>query len=262
MFVPHSRSGACAEAPRRFNPYFRMHKALRAMTGQTLTLLGTVAPSSEREVAQALAQLRELLDFTDVCLEVEVAHLHSALPADTRGDSMRVAGGEARLQACDLLRDACGSLAASEPPQRAVLVVALYEALAQWANASSIDMMGAELAIGALLWERHTDVELMAIEAAMLASGREPQLSWWLFWLVQALTPAERSDILDAAAACTAPEVVRAAVAMLDDVLPRDASLQMQARFGSRDAARTAPACALAPHSHPIFTTTPQKENP
>ncbi|MEO3692330.1 hemerythrin domain-containing protein [Roseateles paludis] len=215
--------------PARHDLYAAIHKALRHFMVDTLMRLSRVDVADPEDLQQTLGQLDELLILCGQHLHNENSFIHPALEAGRPGVSARIgAEHEEHVQAIAELQTERKALAANPQPAGALRV---YRRLSRFVAENFEHMLVEETRHNAALWELYTDAELDELHQRILQSlpMEEVQLVWR--WLVPALSPQERADMM----ASMPPPV-------------RDMALDVaQARLNQRDWAKLCRALQVAP---------------
>jgi len=199
----------------RFDLYAPIHKALRLFMTDTLRRLGRLDLDDARDLAAGLDQLDALLGAARSHLQHENDFIHPVLEAHRAGASERIAAEHrehldtlATLQAqADALRAAPGAAAAHR----------LYRQLAAFAAENFEHMDVEETRHNQALWAACGDAELQAIEGRILASIGPQEMDLWLRWLIPALNPTERAQLLGGMPPEAQAPVLASARTLLDD---------------------------------------------
>lgn len=192
----------------RFDLYGPIHKAIRMVMGETLTNLGRADASDPASVAPVLEQVRWMLDMCVLHVEDENAFIHAAIAARApQWEAETVADHEHHLTAIDSLRATADAVDAAPAALRAVALTRLYRAFAVFVGENFLHMEVEESANNSALWAHYSDVELMAIHDALVASLPPEAAAAGMRFLLLAATPAERAATLRAIRE-TAPESV------------------------------------------------------
>jgi len=167
-----------------------------------------------------LAEVSGLIAFCRAHVEHEDRFVHPLLESRRPGASARTAL-EHRQHEQDL--DAIAALAmsvASLPAlRRDDSVRALYRALARFVAENFEHMAMEEAENNRVLWETHTDAEIAAMEAALVASIPPEAMQYTLRWMLPALDPAERAAFLGEMRANAPAEVFDGVLALLRPLL-------------------------------------------
>lgn len=199
----------------RFDLYAPIHKALRLFMTDTLRRLGRLDLDDAQDLAAGLAQLDALLDAARSHLQHENDVIHPAIEAHRPGGSDRIAADHrehldtiATLRAqADALRAAPGAAAAHR----------LYRQLAAFVAENFEHMDVEESRHNQALWAACSDAELQALEGRILATIAPPEMDLWLRWLIPALNPGERAQLVAGLPPEAQAPVLDAARALLDD---------------------------------------------
>lgn len=187
------RLAGCAwDAPHDI--YAAIHRALRLFMTDTLGRLGWLDCGDPVETAATLHQLDALLGLCRLHVDSENSFVHPAIEARRPGGSRRI-GGEhvehveeiAALRAeAALLRAAPGAPAA----------LRLYRHLALFVADNFLHRQVDESAHDELLWADYIDTEIQGIEQRLIASHSDAENALALRWMLPALPPAERTQML------------------------------------------------------------------
>jgi hypothetical protein len=202
--------------PARVDLYRDVHKGLRACLSHVLLEVGRMDTNDDDDTAQGLASVRQLLALCASHLEKEDTFLHAAMQA-RRPDSAAttLADHEDHKRAFARIEAAVRAVETAAPLQRAAAAQALYAQLAGFVAENLEHMQVEETHNNEVLWATHTDAELLAIKASLLAAiPRELNLAF-LRWMVPALRPAERAALFIGARAGMPPAAFDAAVALV-----------------------------------------------
>lgn len=195
-------TAAIAEAARsgegRFNLYASIHKALRAAMNEALHALGRADPSDEAELHSACDRVVELMEMAERHVEHENHFVHPALRARCPGVCDEVAGEhEQHLRHTAHLADAARALAAVPAAERPAALHALYLALALFVADNLQHMHSEEQRHNAALWAAYSDLELIALHDALVASIPPAEMMQYMHWMLPALNPQERCLLLN-----------------------------------------------------------------
>ncbi|MBP6900070.1 MAG: hemerythrin domain-containing protein [Burkholderiaceae bacterium] len=201
--------------PHRFDIYAPIHKAIRHFMTDTLQRMGRVDVDDAQELGAALDQLDSLLQAARCHLQHENEFIHPAIEAACRGLSERIAGEhQDHLEAIAGLQAGSAALRAA-PEARAAH--RLYRQLAAFVAENLEHMDVEETRHNQALWETHADGELQAIEGRILASIGPDEMGLWLRWMIPALSPAERAQMIAGMPQEARAPVLELARARLDD---------------------------------------------
>ena len=234
---------ADAAAP-RFDIYANIHKALRALMMDTLHATGCVDVYDPAELHATCERVLALCDACTSHLGHENDFVHPVMEA-RRPESTRQMAAEhhEHLAAIAQLRDAVSALrAACRGPVQAQAALALYRKLALFIAENFVHMHAEEMEHNAVLWACCSDDELRALEARIVASIPPAENLEGLRWMIPAMTPSERTQLLTGMQA-SAPAPVLAAV--LDTVGPH-LSARDWAKLGGALAPAQLPAWVVA----------------
>jgi hypothetical protein len=198
---------AAAAAAPRLDLYAPIHKALRRFMVDTLQRVGCLDVADAAEMQATLGQLDALLLLCEQHVHHENQFMHPALEARQPGASQRIAGEHAEhLHHIAALRDEAIQLRAAPALRRPLRALRLYRHLALFVADNFQHMHHEETAHNAALWLRYTDAELAELHGHLLASLSPQEMMTVMRWMVPALTPAERAEMLNGMQAEMPPE--------------------------------------------------------
>jgi hypothetical protein len=195
-----------AAAP-RLDLYAPIHKALRLFMGDTLARVGRIDLSDSADSSATLQQLDALLELCRGHVAHENQHLHPALEARRPGASQRI--GAEHDEHLDAIAALGADVAALRALPSAAAAHRLYRHLAVFIGENLVHMNVEETAHNATLWELCSDAELQDIHQRIMASVGPDELALVLRWMVPALSPAERAEMLGALQRDLPPEAMR-----------------------------------------------------
>ncbi len=205
---------AAAAAP-RIDLYSSIHKALRLFMTDTLVRVGRLDTGDADELAATLAQLRSLLELCRTHVAHENEFVHAAIEARRPGASQRIAAEHVEhLDAIAALEAEVAALAAlpREPAAQR-----LYRHLARFVGENFEHMHVEESSHNATLWSLYSDAELVEIHQRILAAVDPAEMGLVLRWMVPAMSPAERAELLGDMQRQLPPEAMRG---VIDTVRP------------------------------------------
>lgn len=181
----------------RYNIYNDIHKTLRFFMSDTLHRAARMDAGDTADVAAGLAQVRELLAVLEGHLRHEGEFVHAAMEARCPGSSACTEHehGEHRA-AIDALLTLCTRVEATEGHVRAAHIGHLQRALSVFVGENFIHMNEEETVNNAVLWRHYTDEELVGIEHAIVATIAPEENALLMKWMLPALNPAERANLL------------------------------------------------------------------
>lgn len=181
----------------RFDIYAFIHKGLRAHLMHTLSTLGRCDWQDCGEARAALAELQGLLAFcrSHIAREDELVHpaLEQRRPGATRYSS---AAHRLHRQAMDELDSLAEQVIHLPMLRRGDLTHRLYRRVARFVAENFEHMEQEERDNNRLLWETHSDAELIALEQRIVASLSPDEMQHVLYWMLPALNPEERAGFL------------------------------------------------------------------
>jgi len=183
--------------PPRFDIYGPIHKALRAVMGETLTAVGRMDALDEDDTAAALARVRTLLTLARAHLKHENDFVHAALEARRAGSSTRTAHEhEQHVHTIGALEAQVERVESVSGPARMDAVGRLYRALALFVAENFEHMHVEETENNQALWDAYSDAELIGIQDALVASVAPQEMAEVMRWMVPSATPFERAVLL------------------------------------------------------------------
>lgn len=215
----------------RFEVYFGTHKALRSLMCNTLLQLGKVDPAEPQEAALAVSQLRDLFRLIELRREFTLRHMLPTLQRYGLDTAALHADEQAAARAVQRLRRLCVALELAGPLRRGAGLARLYASLAVLIEDSIPALRRNELCAGELPARGCPAQELAFMQDAMLAGMDEQRLRHWMYWTMPALHAGERSAVLSLVATQLSCGELKPIVAMLEDVLPRNAHRRLLEQF-------------------------------
>lgn len=209
---------ASADSVGRVDLYVGIHKALRALMTDVLSAVGRMDTNDESEFDWVSSRVLQLAEVCASHLTHENEFVHVAMEARQPGASARIAAEHAdHGDAIAALETAVRAMRACQGEARARAGLALYRRLALFVAHNFEHMHLEETAHNAVLWAHYSDEELLALHGRILASLPPEESLFTLRWMIPAMTPAERLQVLgDMQAQAPAP----AFAAALDVVQP------------------------------------------
>lgn len=202
----------------RVDLYVGIHKAMRALMADLLVAVGKMDAADDSAVEWTVSRVLQFADFCTAHLTHENEFVHTALEARRPGASARIAAEHVEhAQAIAALKAAADRLHKTQGSQREQDALALYRQLALFIAHNFEHMQAEEIEHNQALWAHYTDEELRALEGRLLATIPPEETLFVMRWMVPAMTPAERLQVLQGMQA-HAPAPAFAAV--LDVVKP------------------------------------------
>src|SRR6185312_7639700 len=138
---------------------------------ETLTAVARMDPDDPADVAAIVTRVNELVSLCSGHLANEDAFVHPAMEARRPGSTARGAHDHAEhLQGFVRLAQDVDALRTAHAGSRAAAAAALGRDLAAFVAYNLVHMAAEERDHNAVLWATHTDDELRAIEASIVAS--------------------------------------------------------------------------------------------
>jgi iron-sulfur cluster repair protein YtfE (RIC family) len=208
----------------RFDLYSAIHKALRNYMSAALVQLGRLDLTDEQDVRACTGALLVLFDWLENHLNIEERFVHDALSQrrnTTLVSSLRRDHSE-HERSFSLLRNDIAALVSTlsdDLEARRARTRQLYLALSRFIAENFLHMAVEETEMNPLLWETFTDEELFGIYRAVLASERPEQLDLSVRWLLPAIPPDERAQVVGGARAAMPPAIFDALLQQVAGVL-------------------------------------------
>lgn len=185
------------EGVSRIDLYVGIHKALRALMVDVLTAVGRMDTEDESEFEWVSSRVLQLAEVCTSHLMHENEFVHVALEARQPGVSARIAQEHVEHGAAIAeLENTVLRMRASQGEHRARAALALYRQLALFVAHNFEHMHVEETAHNAVLWAHYSDEELLALHGRILASLPPEENLFTLRWMIPAMTPAERLQVL------------------------------------------------------------------
>lgn len=183
--------------PMRRDIYRNVHKALRACMCDTLTRVGRLDGGDAQEVREVLGQVRGMAAFCAGHLEHENKFVHTAMEARLPGSSELTAADHGHhVVACEKLLAFADAAELADGAARDAAILQLYRYLALFVGENLTHMNIEETENNATLWATYADTELIEIEQAIVTSLSPEEKMASARWMVPALNPEERAELL------------------------------------------------------------------
>jgi Hemerythrin HHE cation binding domain len=204
----------------RHDLHGKVHAGLRACMCEALTAAARMDPDDPADIAGIVMRMHELVALCSSHLANEDAFVHPAMEARRPGSTARVAHDHAEQVAgfAVLTRDV-DALRRSSAHVRADAAATLGRDLAAFVAANLVHMAAEERDHNAVLWATHTDDELRAIEASIVASIPPSKVPAHLRWMVPALPPHDRLAMMRKLRAFAPPALFDASLAAIEPYL-------------------------------------------
>lgn len=197
----------------RVDLYVGIHKAMRALMTDVLTAVGRLDTDDESELEWVSSRVLQLAEFCTGHLTHENEFIHAAMEAREPGSAERMAQEHvAHGEAIAALQAAVHQMRACEGDARARASLALYRQLALFVAHNFEHMHVEETTHNRVLWDRYSDAELMDLHARLVASLPPEENLFVMRWMIPAMTPAERLEVLGEMKAHAPESVYRAAM--------------------------------------------------
>jgi hypothetical protein len=207
----------------RFDLYAPIHKAIRHCMQSTLVRLGRIDVSDPADVADVSAQIREMVAMLEAHLHLENTFVHPAVLARRSNGLGQLADDHEHHERAFavLLRDtdALERATSESPPTRQGRAHRLYLAVSRFVAENLLHMTIEETELNPLLWSLFDDSELVALYQQIIASEGPETLERTTRWLIPALAPAERAQVLIGARPNIPPPVWDHMLGMVEGLL-------------------------------------------
>jgi len=196
LTVPASTTPAAT--PARHDAYVHIHKGLRSFMMDTLMRVGRLDVEDPAEMTATLGQLEALLGFCASHLAHENEFVHPALEARAPGTSERIEDEHVEhLASIAQLHQEAQVLRLADTSRRGSLALRLYRQLALFVAENFQHMHHEETVHNAALWAHYSDAELMQMHGELLASLAPQELLLSARWMVPAMNPGERAEMVN-----------------------------------------------------------------
>lgn len=183
----------------RFDIYAPIHKGLRACFAETLVSVGRLDWTDNDDVEAVARQVEDLLAFCAKHLEKEDTYVHPAMESRRPGSTGTARDDHAHHEAAiAALQEQVLSLRLLPALRRGALAHELYLDLTAFITENLAHMAHEEREHNRVLWETHSDAEIQAIEAAIVASIPPEEAPLSLRWMLTAMSAEERAGFLGA----------------------------------------------------------------
>lgn len=192
-----ARAAAASVPKLRVDLYAPIHKALRSYMSDTLDRIGRMDLDDAADTQRTLAQLDALLSLCHSHVQTENRFMHPAIEARQPTATKRIAEEhDEHLEGIAELRAELQVLRAAASPAQAGLALRLYRHLALFVAANFRHMHIEETAHNAALWTHYSDAELLQLHGRLLASIDPREMLEVARWMVPALNPVERAEMM------------------------------------------------------------------
>ncbi len=204
-------------SPARHDLYAPIHRALRLFMSAMLARVGALDVTDVREVSGVLDQLDALLGMCrhHALIENEIVHPEIEAAQPCAAQRLR-AEHEQHLAAIVALE---ADVVAVRVFPSAMQALRLYRQLALFVAANFERMQFEETAHNEVLWARHDDAAIAAIEQRIAAQSTPDQRGLMLRWMTPALPPHERAQRFRSLRATLPPSAFGTVLDIARDVL-------------------------------------------
>lgn len=182
---------------RRHDMYRPVHKGLRSLMCDVLVRAGRLDTGDAADVAETASCVRDMLLLCRSHLHHENQFIHAAMESRRHGSAATTAGDHLHHEkSIEALEGRLLELERGHGEARQTAAQALYRELALFVADNFQHMDVEETANNAMLWETHSDDELAAVHDALVASIPPAKMLAYLCWMVPAMAPSERVELL------------------------------------------------------------------
>ncbi len=202
----------------RVDIYAAIHKALRAMMADTLLAAGNADVADLGSLHALCERVRALSVACGSHLRHENEYVHPAMEMRSPGSSAHAAAEHKQQRAAIVdLHETAIRLSTEAADGKPQIVQDLYRKLSIFMAENLEHMLAEEVEHNPVLWACYSDAELTALHGRIVASISPAETLATMRWMIPALAPHERAQLLIAMRA-QAPAPAFAAV--LDAVRP------------------------------------------
>jgi hypothetical protein len=199
--VGHAPSAAGADFyavhEKRLDLYRPIHKALRAMMSDTLAHAGRIDCADGASIADVADRIRALLDACRAHIDKEDRYVHCAMESRCPGSTTGIAAEHAAHEAAIANLEArVGELETASGGERITTARRIHHDLSLFVAENFQHMVVEETVNNAVLWKHYDDAELAALHDEIVASIPPSESAALMRWMIPALAPDERADLL------------------------------------------------------------------
>lgn len=207
-------------AQQRLDIYRPIHKALRSFICDTMLRVGRLDCADANETAQVLAQARAMATFYIGHMQHEDHFVHPAMEAHGPGssDAIELEHGHHEA-ACQKIVALATEAEQAIGADREVLVHQLYQRIALFLGETLEHMHVEETDHNAVLWKHYSDAEILAMDHAIVASLSDEEKGLGMRWMLPALSPSERLQLLKGMQCAVPPQVFAGMCAFFETLL-------------------------------------------
>lgn len=215
LSAPIATTAATATTTRH-DMYASIHKALRHFMTDTLHRVGRMDVFDGADMGRALAQLEALLTLCVNHIHNENNFVHPTIEArQPRGASRTADDHLEHFESIDALRAQARAVPASAAAERQGLALRLYRQLALFVAENFQHMNFEETVNNTALWAHYSDAELLQLHRRILASLPADENMEVARWMIPALSPAERAEVLGGMQASAPPQAFQAVLELV-----------------------------------------------
>lgn len=204
----------------RYSIYTGVHKGLRALMSDTLSRVSRMDPHDAVETDEALQQLRVLLDVCRGHLEKENHFVHPAMERALANSALHTADDHVEHLAAIAALDArMTEFMAAVGEQRTLVAHRLYLDVSHFVGDNFTHMFVEETDNQAVLVNAYSDAELLALEAAIVASIPPQEGAYLQRWIIPGMNALERLALFKRVRANAPPQVFAGLLALARETL-------------------------------------------
>lgn len=214
------RSQDLANHESRYNIYTVIHKGLRGYMTDTLHRWGRMDVADDCERAQAIEQVRALLNMCRNHLQHENDFVHPAIEKARPGASARIAREHLEhVTEIEYLEERVLSLQSVAAAERAVLARRIYRELSLFVADNLTHMVVEETEHHDVLSVHYTDEQVLAIEHQIVGSLPPEESFAGLRWMIPHMNATERAAMLGGMKRGAPPEAFKLVMELAREAL-------------------------------------------
>lgn len=181
----------------RVNIYRNIHKGVRAVMCDTVMKAAALDLEDADEVAQVLAQAKELAVFCADHLRHENEYVHPAMEARQPGSATNTAGDHVHhIEAIEKVIWLANAVEQCAGKEQVAALHELHHGLTLFVADNFEHMHFEETHNHGVLSANYSDEEIMAIEHALVASLSPDEFAMCMRWMMIGMNPGERAELL------------------------------------------------------------------
>lgn len=204
----------------RYDMYAFIHKGLRAAMSRGLCALGSLDAQDDAEITTAFDDVMALLRVCRAHLKHENSFVHTAMEQRRPGSSRAIAGQHVEHETeIAALEQEAERILRLPSLRRCASVNQFYRRFALFVADNLEHMAQEETDNNAVLWSCYSDDELRAIEQALVASIAPDLMPQTLLYMVPAINPHERTQLLGGMQAAMPAEAFAGILSLVEPAL-------------------------------------------